>query len=124
MFGSTGDGIIYVQSCKICIHKRLLCWVFFISNSGTERAEAASQIICESEWRFIHLGRFSRFSYSSAPPDILEGCWVLEGSKSLVQLDGTSNFPLKRMRAITHLLSEHAGPRLTFFIAVFLRPSL
>lgn len=53
--------------------------------------------------------------------------WVLEGSKTLIQLDVASNFLLKRMRAITHLLSEHfagAGPRLTFFIAVFLRPSL
>lgn len=52
---------------------------------------------------------------------------VLEGSKSPVQLDVTSNFPLRRMRAITHLLSEHfagAGPRLTFFIAVFLSPWL
>lgn len=39
--------------------------------------------------------------------------WVLEASKSLVQLDVTSHFPLRRMRAITHLLSEHfagAGP--------------
>lgn len=27
--GGTGDGIIYVPSCKICIHESLLCWFFF-----------------------------------------------------------------------------------------------
>lgn len=70
-------------TCKICIHKRLLCWFFFLS---------AFQELSELKRRprsFVHrnggLSTWERFRAGRSGGT--------SGSKSPVQLDVTSNFP-------------------------------